>query len=216
MFNTDASKKLSSKKIAILATDGFEQSELMEPKKALEAAGARTVIVSLKNGDIKGWKDQAWSDSIAVDVTVDSVTAAEFDGLVLPGGVMNPDALRKEKAVVEFVRGFVEAGKPIGAICHGPWTLIETGMVRGKTLTSWPSLKTDLENAGAQWVDEEVVVDQGLVTSRKPDDLPAFNQKLIEEFSEGRSTGLTSDQSRFAAAGTPEQMGTIDPGFAAI
>jgi len=219
MFNTDSSSsKLTDKKIAILATDGFEQSELLEPKKALEAAGARTVIVSLKKGQIKGWKDKNWGESISVDATVDSVNAAEFDGLVLPGGVMNPDALRKEKAAVEFVKGFVDAGKPIGAICHGSWTLIETGMVRGKTMTSWPSLKTDLENAGAHWVDQEVVVDQGLITSRKPGDLPAFNLKLIEEFAVGRNAGLTSDQSRFAgaAAGTAEQLGTIDPGFAAI
>lgn len=178
-------KKLDSKKIAILATDGFEQSEFMVPKDALEKAGAEVTVVSLKKGKIKGWKDQDWGDSVEVDVTVEDASPDEFDALVLPGGVMNPDSLRKEKTAVAFVKSFVDAKKPIGAICHGSWTLIETGMVRGKKMTSWPSLKTDLENAGAHWVDEEVVVDQGLVTSRKPDDLPAFIQRLIGEILEG-------------------------------
>lgn len=215
MFNPNSSDKLSTKKIAILATDGFEESELLEPKRALEAAGARTAILSLKGGKIRSWKEKRWGASLAVDATVDSVSAEDFDGLVLPGGVMNSDALRKERAAVEFVRAIGDAGKPIGAICHGAWTLIEAGLVRGKTLTSWPSLKTDLENAGARWVDQEVVVDQGLVTSRKPSDLPEFNRNLIEEFAEGRHPGMRSDIDR-AAIGTAVQSGAEDPGFAAI
>jgi protease I len=182
-------------KIAILATDGFERSELHSPKDALEKAGAETVIVSLRPGTIKAWKDGNWADEIKVDETIDSVKAYDFDGLVLPGGVMNPDSLRKDENAVRFVKDFVEMGKPIAAICHGPWTLIETGVVRGKTMTSWPSLKTDLTNAGAHWVDEAVVVDNGLVTSRKPDDLPDFNEKMIEVFQEGRQPGMKTEKS---------------------
>jgi protease I len=182
-------------KIAILATDGFERSELHSPKDALEKAGAETVIVSLRPGTIKAWKDGNWADEIKVDETIDSVKAYDFDGLVLPGGVMNPDSLRKDENAVRFVKDFVEMGKPIAAICHGPWTLIETGVVRGKTMTSWPSLKTDLTNAGAHWVDEAVVVDNGLVTSRKPDDLPDFNAKMIEVFQEGRQPGMKTEKS---------------------
>jgi protease I len=203
MFNSEAkdNRELQGKTIAILATDGFENSELRKPKAALEAAGATTKIVSLKSGEIKGWEKKDWADPIDVDETVDSVDATKFDGLLLPGGVMNPDALRKEESAVKFVKAFVDAGKPIAAICHGPWTLIETGAVRGKTMTSWPSLKTDLTNAGANWVDAEVVVDRGLVTSRKPDDLPAFNRKMIEEFAEGRHAGLKQGAQSVTGAG---------------
>lgn len=179
-------KNLNGKKVAILAANGFEQSELFEPKKALEDAGAEVSIVSLESGEIKGWKEKDWGKSISVDLTVDEANAADFDALQLPGGVMNPDKLRTNEKAVGFVKSFFEAGKPIAAICHAPWTLIEAGIVKGKTITSWESLKTDLENAGAKWVDQEVVVDNGLVTSRNPDDLPAFNQKMIEEIAEGR------------------------------
>jgi protease I len=177
--------KLDGKKIAILATDGFEQSELIEPRNALLAEGAKVEIVSLKTGAIRGWKDDNWGDSVTVERTVDDARSDAYDGLVLPGGVKNPDTLRGDAKAVAFVDGFVRARKPIAAICHGPQTLIETGMVKGRKMTSYASLKTDLENAGASWVDEEVVVDDGLVTSRKPDDLPAFNAKMIEELAEG-------------------------------
>lgn len=178
-------KKLKGKRIAILATDGFEQSELFEPKKALDEAGAETCIVSLKTGEIKGWNEGNWGKAIKVDELVADSDSDAFDGLLLPGGVINPDKLRKEEAVVNFVQGFVESQKPIAAICHGPQTLIETGAVAGRTMTSYSSIKTDLINAGANWVNDEVVVDQGLVTSRSPQDIPAFNRKMIEEFAEG-------------------------------
>lgn len=177
--------KLDGIKVAILATDGFEQSELFEPKKALEEAGAEVSIVSLKTGEIKGWNHTDWGNSIDVDLTVDEANAEDFDALQLPGGVMNPDKLRMDENAVKFVKAFFDAGKPVAAICHAPWTLIEAGVVNGKTVTSWASLRKDLENAGAKWVDQEVVTDNGLVTSRKPDDIPAFNEKMIEEFAEG-------------------------------
>jgi protease I len=189
-----ASKELSGKTVAILATDGFEQSELFEPMKALEDAGADVRIVSLKSGDIKGWDHKDWGKKIKVDAVVGTADADEYDALMLPGGVINPDKLRMEPKAVQFVLNFVEAGKPIAAICHGPQTLIETGMVAGKRMTSWPSLKTDLINAGAEWVDKEVVTDNGLVTSRKPDDIPAFNKKMIEEFAEGLHTRTKEGQ----------------------
>lgn len=179
------SAKLQNKKVAILATNGFEESELFEPKKALEEAGAQTTIVSLDSDDIKAWAKSNWGKSIAVDMLVSKATAADFDALVLPGGVMNPDSLRINEDAISFIRDFVQSGKPIAAICHGPWTLIDAGAVEGIEMTSWPSLKTDLRNAGATWVDREVVVDSGIVTSRKPQDLPAFNKKMIEEFAEG-------------------------------
>jgi protease I len=185
---------LNSKRIAILATDGFEQSELFEPKKALEDAGAEVKIISLRSGEIKAWNKTDWGKTIAVDQTVEEADSEEFDALVLPGGVMNPDKLRANREAVDFVRSFGDAGKVVAAICHGPWTLIEAGMVRGKTMTSWPSLKTDLENAGAEWVDQECVTDMGLITSRKPDDLPAFNQKIIEEILEGRHPRRSTTQ----------------------
>jgi protease I len=178
--------KLTGKRFAILATNGFEQSELEEPKKALEAAGARADVVSLNQGQIRGWRHTDWGNSVAVDVPIERANSDEYDGLVLPGGVINPDKLRMDPEAVDFVRAFVAAGKPIAAICHGPWTLINAGGVRGRKMTSWPSLQVDLENAGAHWIDQQVVVDQGLVTSRKPDDLPAFNRKMVEEFAEGR------------------------------
>jgi protease I len=177
--------KLEGKRVAILATDGFEQSELLEPMKALREAGAAVEIVSPKSGSIKAWNHSDWGEEIEVDVELSAADAEDYDALVLPGGVMNPDHLRANRSAVEFVRDFAAAKKPVAAICHGPWTLIEAGAVRGRRLTSWPSLKTDLRNAGADWVDEEVVVDQGLVTSRKPDDLPAFNRRMIEEIAAG-------------------------------
>lgn len=176
---------LKNKSVAILATDGFEQSELFEPLRVLQEAGADVKIVSLKSGEIKGWDKKNWGKSIGVDLTVAKANAEDFDGLVLPGGVMNPDSLRLDEEAVAFVREIGEAGKPIGAICHGPWTLINADLVRGRTITSWPSLEADLTNAGATWIDQEVVTDSGLVTSRKPADLPAFNRKLIEELREG-------------------------------
>lgn len=178
--------ELNGKRVAILATDGFEQAELLEPKKALEEAGAQTTIVSIKPGEIKGWNEKEWGQSVPVEKTVDGVSADDFDALMLPGGVMNPDKLRMNEQAVDFARDFIEAGKPVGAICHGPWLLVEADVVEGRRVTSWPSLRTDLVNAGAEWEDSEVVVDEGLVTSRKPADIPAFSRKLIEEIQEGR------------------------------
>jgi protease I len=179
-------RTLQGKKVAILVTDGFEQSELLEPRMALDEAGAKTQVVSPAGKKVKGWNHKAWGNEVPVDVALDSAKAEEFDALLLPGGVMNPDQLRMDPKAVEFVQRFTDAGKPVAAICHGPWTLIEAGAVRGRTLTSWPSLKTDMKNAGAIWVDKEVVSDQGLVTSRKPDDIPAFNREMIRMFGEAR------------------------------
>jgi len=180
-----ANNTLQGKKVAILVTDGFEQAELLEPRKALDDAGATTQVVSPKNGKVKGWDMKEWGKEVSVDVALDSANPEEFDALLLPGGVMNPDHLRMDSDAVEFVKQFVEDGKPIAAICHGPWTLIEAGGVRGRKMTSWPSLKTDLKNAGTNWVDQEVVRDGQFVTSRKPDDIPAFNREMIELFSQG-------------------------------
>src|SRR5580692_1334456 len=179
---------LQGKKVAILATDGFEQSELLEPRKALDEAGATTQVVSPAGKKIKGWDQKDWGKEVSVDVPLDSAHAEEFDALLLPGGVMNPDQLRMNPTAVQFVKQFTDAGKPVAALCHGPWTLVEAGAVRGRTMTSWPSLKTDLKNAGAEWVDQEVVHDDGLVTSRKPDDIPAFNREMIRIFSQTRYT----------------------------
>jgi protease I len=176
---------LSGKKIAILATDGFEQVELIEPRKALYDAGAKTIVISPKNGEIRGWNFKQWGEAVKVDQPLEDANPNEFDALVLPGGVMNPDHLRMDPKAVNFVRQFVSTGRPVAAICHGPWTLIETGAVKGKTVTSWPSLKTDLKNAGANWVDQEVVTDGQFVFSRKPDDIPAFNKALIDLISKG-------------------------------
>jgi protease I len=180
--------ELSNHKVAILAAHGFEQSELLEPKKALEQAGAQTFVVSPENGEVRGWNHQEWGQSVKVDIPLDQADPAQFDALLLPGGVMNPDHLRMNPAAVRFVKSFMDEKKPVAAICHGPWTLVEADAVRGRTLTSWPSIRTDIQNAGGRWEDREVLVDNGLVTSRKPDDLPAFNQKMIEEFREGRHT----------------------------
>ena len=177
---------LQGKKVAILATDGFEQAELLEPRKALDEAGATTQVVSPAGKKIKGWDQKDWGKEVSVDVPLDSANAEEFDALLLPGGVMNPDQLRMNPTAVQFVKQFTDAGKPVAAICHGPWTLLEAGAVRGRTMTSWPSLKTDLKNAGASWVDKEVVNDEGVVTSRRPDDIPAFNREMIRLFSEGQ------------------------------
>lgn len=182
------SEKLKSMKIAILATDGFEQSELAKPKEALEAESATVMIVSPNSGKIKGWKDKDWGDEFKVDITLKEANAQEFDALLLPGGVMNPDALRIAQGAIEFIESFVKSDKPIAAICHGPWPLIDAGAVKGKTLTSWSSIKQDLINAGATWVDKEVVLDGKLVTSRKPSDIPAFNAQMIEAFSENRAS----------------------------
>jgi protease I len=181
----DMPKVLTQKRVAILATDGFEYAELTEPKKALEEEGAETVVVSPKPGSIRSWTGDDWGQSVPVEVTVDEATPYEFDALVLPGGVMNPDKLRLNPTAVRFVQGFFRTGKPVGAICHALWLLIEAEVVQGRRVTSWPSLRLDLYNAGAQWSDSEVVVDSGLVTSRMPADLPAFNRKLVEEISEG-------------------------------
>jgi protease I len=176
---------LNGKKIAILATDGFEQSELLEPRKALDEAGATTVVIAPKAGRIKGWNHTDWGESVKVDKTLADANPQEYDALVLPGGVMNPDHLRMDPSAVNFVRQFVSTGKTVAAICHGPWTLIEAGAVKGKTMTSWPSIKSDLKNAGANWVDQEVVTDGQLITSRKPDDIPAFNKAIIESIVHG-------------------------------
>lgn len=180
--------QLAEKKVAILVANGFEQVELTSPKQALEEQGIQAHIISPEKDQVKGWDEKEWGQSFPVDVTLDEANADDYDALVLPGGQMNPDFLRVNEKAVQFVREFFEAGKPVAAICHGPWTLIEAGVVKGRKMTSYHSIKTDLINAGANWVDEEVVTDNGLVTSRKPDDLPAFNRKMIEEIKEGKHT----------------------------
>ncbi len=178
-------QKLLGKKIAVIATDGFEKSEPMEPKRALEQAGAKVEVISLKRGKIRSWSHDQWDASGIVHKTIDEVTPGHYDALLLPGGVMNADTLRRDRKVVEFAKEFMRSNKPIAAICHAAWLLIETGCLQGRKLTSWPSLKTDLENAGALWFDAEVINDHGLVTSRMPGDLPAFNRKMVEEFAAG-------------------------------
>ncbi len=175
-------ESLQGKKVAILVTDGFEQVELTQPREALDQAGAKTEVVSPARGQVKGWNHTEWGDKIPVDVPLQQAKADNYDALLLPGGVMNPDHLRMNPDAVRFVKSFVDAGKPIAAICHGPWTLIEAGGVKGRKMTSWPSLQTDLRNAGAHWVDQQVVHDGNLVTSRKPDDIPAFNKEMIGLF----------------------------------
>jgi len=174
-------------KVAILATDGFEEAELTKPRDALRDAGAQTAIVSPKSGTIRAWVTQDWGDEIDVDETLDEADPEDYDALVLPGGVINADRLRMEPSAVAFIKAMVDAGKPVGVICHGPWALIEAGALRGHRMTSWPSLKTDIQNAGAQWVDEEVVVDGAMVSSRKPDDLPAFNREITRLFAQARA-----------------------------
>jgi len=177
--------ELNGKRVAILVADGFEQVEMTKPKEALEQAGAKTDIVSPVKNEVQAWKHFDKADRFRVDVALDAADPSDYDALLLPGGVANPDQLRVIPAAVEFVNSFFEAGKPVAAICHGPWLLAEADVVQGRKLTSWPSLQTDLKNAGASWIDQEVVTDRGLVTSRKPDDIPAFNRKMIEEFREG-------------------------------
>ena len=181
-----ADKPLQGKKVAIIAADMVEQVELVEPRKALDEAGATTELISIEPGEIQGFNHFDPADKFEVDKTVEEVDASEYDALMIPGGVGNPDQLRADENVVSFVRDFFDSGKPIAAICHGPWVLVEAGIVRGRKVTSWPSIQTDIRNADGDWVDQEVVVDQGLVTSRKPDDIPAFNKKMIEEFAEGK------------------------------
>lgn len=185
--HTGRDGRLDGKRIAILATDGFEHSELVQPRKALHDAGAQTVLVSLEPGKIKSWKDGNWGESIPVDLELAKAKAEEFDGLLLPGGVMNPDKLRMNPTAVQFVKSFWDAGKPVAAICHGPWMLVEADIVRGRQVTSWPSLKKDIQNAGGNWIDMAVVEDKGMITSRKPDDIPAFNAKIIEIYAQSAS-----------------------------
>lgn len=179
---------LEGKKIALIATDGFEDSELSQPLEAVKEAGAEVTIISNKSGDIEG----EHGTKVSVDTTIDDVSAADYDALLIPGGVKNPDTMRTITSAVTFVRDFFDQHKPVAAICHGPWMLVEAGVVHGRKLTSWPSLKTDITNAEGNWVDEEVIVDQGLVTSRKPDDLKAFCAKIVEEFSEGKHQAQTA------------------------
>jgi protease I len=178
--------KLQGKRVAFLATDMVEQVELTEPWKAVQDEGATPELVSLGDGEIQGFNHYDKADTFRVDRTVEEASADDYDALVIPGGVGNPDTMRMDENAVEFTRQFFEQGKPVGVICHGPWMLVEAGVVRDRTVTSWPSLRTDIRNAGGNWVDQEVVVEDGLVTSRKPDDLPAFNAKIVEEFAEGR------------------------------
>jgi protease I len=179
------SEQLNGKKVAILVENGFEEVELTKPREALDQAGAQTQIVSPVRDRVKAWRHTDWGETFPVDVALDRANPSDFDALLLPGGVLNPDKLRMNEKAVEFVRAFFDEGKPVAAICHGPQTLIEAEAVDGRKVTSYHSIKTDLQNAGAKWVDQEVVVDNGLVTSRKPDDIPAFNRKMIEEFAEG-------------------------------
>jgi protease I len=181
-----AEKKLQGKRVAILATDGFEQDELLKPREALDDAGAETKVVSPKSGQIKGWKLTDWGKQVSVDVDLNNANPSDFDALLLPGGVLNPDKLRMDPKAVAFVKSFFDSNKPVAAICHGPWSVIEAGAARGRRIASWPSLKTDLRNAGAEWVDEEAVVDGNLVSARKPDDIPAFNHAMVELFSQAQ------------------------------
>jgi len=198
-----AQKKLQGKKVAILAADMFERVELEKPLQALKDAGADVDIVSIHDGEIQGFDHFEPAGTVKVDRTVEEASADEYDALMVPGGVGNPDQLRGDENAVRFVREFAEAKKPLAVICHGPWVLVEAGVARGRTLTSWPTLQTDIRNAGGNWVDEEVVVDDGLVTSRKPDDIPAFNEKMIEEFCEGRHVGAPAPGSKIHAGAEP-------------
>jgi deglycase len=182
-----SSQELQDLKVAILVEDGFEQVELTEPRKALDAAGARTSVVSPKNDKVKGWKFKEWGDELKVDIPLGQAHPDDFDALLLPGGVINPDKLRMQPKAVEFVQSFFQSGKPVAAICHGPWMVLEAGAALGRRITSWPSLKTDLKNAGANWVDQESVTDGNLISSRKPDDIPAFNRAMISLFSARRT-----------------------------
>lgn len=178
--------KLNGKKVAILVANGFEQVEMTKPREALTEAGAETRIVSIKSGKIQGMNHDEKGDKFDVDLTLAQAKAEDFDALLIPGGLLNPDEMRQQDSALEFTRNFFEAGKPVAVICHGPQVLINADLVRGRVMTSWPALKVDLKNAGARWIDEEVVVDNGLVSSRNPDDIPAFNEKMIEEFAAGK------------------------------
>lgn len=188
-------KSLQGKRVALLVEKGFEEIELTEPRKALLEAGAEADVVSPVKDKVKGWNFTDWGDEVPVDTPLDQADPDDYDALVLPGGVMNPDKLRMNPRAIEFVKAFFQAGKPVAAICHAPWTLIDAGVVSGRKLTSYPSLATDLKNAGAEWVDKEVVVDRGLVTSRNPNDLPAFTSKMVEEFAEGRHERPATEKS---------------------
>ena len=209
---------LKGRKVAILATDGVEQVELIEPRKALDAAGAVTHVISPKDGAIQGMNHDAKGDQITVDRTLSEVHASEYDALLIPGGVANPDTLRMDRAAVQFVREFMLAEKPVAAICHGPWLLVEADAVSGRTLTSWPSLRTDISNAGGRWVDQPVAVDERLITSRKPDDIPAFNAAIMKEFAnrlDDARVDETSDQS-FPASDPPPGPSAIGGEGAAL
>jgi protease I len=204
--------ELTGKKVAILATNGVQHAELTEPRKALDEAGAKTTLIAPKSGQIKSWEKGNWAAEIPVDLTLDVARPDDFDALLLPGGAMNADHLRTDKRAVQFVRDMFQSGKAVAAICHAPWLLVEAGLVRDRTLTSWPSLQTDIKNAGGDWVDREVVTDMGLVTSRKPEDIPAFNAKMLEEFAEGNhaakrkaetNPAATTSTTTTAAAGSP-------------
>jgi protease I len=186
--------QLKGKRVAALVANGFEQVELTEPKKALEGAGATVQVVSPEKDRVRGWNHREWGNDVPVDRPLDQARAQDYDALLLPGGVMNPDRLRMIPKAVQLVKEFFDAGKPIAVICHGPWTLVEANVVRGVKMTSYPSVRTDLRNAGAEWIDQEVVVDRGIVSSRKPDDIPAFNRKMIEEFAEGQHGGAGKRQ----------------------
>ena len=192
--------ELKGKRVAALVANGFEQVELTEPRKALEGAGATVQVVSPETDRVRGWNHTEWGSDVQVDRPLDQARADDYDALLLPGGVMNPDRLRMNPKAVQFVKQFFEGGKPIAVICHGPWTLVDAGVVRGVKMTSYPSVRTDLVNAGADWVDQEVVVDRGVVSSRKPDDIPAFNRKMIEEFAEGQHGGAGKRQMAGTAA----------------
>lgn len=200
---------LNEMRVAILVAEGFEQVELTEPRKALDDAGAKTLIVSPAQDQVQGWNHFDKAERFRVDVPLTSAKAEDFDALLLPGGVVNPDQLRTNPSAVAFVRGFFDAGKPVAAICHGPWTLIDAGAARGRKMTSWPSLKADLSNAGATWVDEEVVCEQGLVTSRKPKDIPAFNRKMIELFGKSRDLGQKPPATRSPSAEKGARNGQV-------
>jgi protease I len=202
-------QQLAGKIVAMLVDMGFEQVELTGPRQALEEAGAKAHIVSPQHEQVRGWQHTDWGDTFPVDVALADVDPAEYDALVLPGGVMNPDNLRTNPQVVEFVRSMFNAGKPIATICHGPWTLIEAGVIRGYTITSYPSIKTDLKNAGAQWVDQEVVVDRGVVSSRRPDDLPAFNETMVAEFARERQVGRTTSTAPHESFGDGTGQGAL-------
>ena len=200
---------LNDVRVAILVAEGFEQVELTEPRKALDDAGAKTMIVSPAQDQVQGWNHFDKAERFRVDVPLTSAKAEDFDALLLPGGVVNPDQLRTNPSAVAFVKGFFDAGKPVAAICHGPWTLIDAGAARGRKMTSWPSLKADLSNAGATWVDEEVVSEQGLVTSRNPKDIPAFNRKMIELFGKSRDLGQKPPATRSPSAETGARNGQV-------